>query len=94
MQRGIDVLLVRTQLTRTRIMHNGFTILQEIDTPGHTAIISESHPEHVACPQAAPWADFANGRLHRHIMNLPLDEVRIPSRTPCRAAPSCLPRHS
>ncbi|PSS34074.1 hypothetical protein PHLCEN_2v1868 [Hermanssonia centrifuga] len=33
---------------------------EEIDTPGHTAIISESHPEHVACPQASPWADFAN----------------------------------
>ncbi|EIN12307.1 N-acetylhexosaminidase [Punctularia strigosozonata HHB-11173 SS5] len=38
----------------------GIDVLAEIDTPGHTAIISESHPEHVACPQAAPWADFAN----------------------------------
>ncbi len=36
-------------------------MLQEIDTPGHTAIIAESHPEHVACSQAAPWSDFANG---------------------------------
>lgn len=32
----------------------------EIDTPGHTAVIAESHPEHIACNQASPWADFAN----------------------------------
>ncbi|KAJ3512227.1 hypothetical protein NLJ89_g3643 [Agrocybe chaxingu] len=32
----------------------------EIDTPGHTAIISTSHPEHIACPQATPWQTFAN----------------------------------
>ncbi|KAI0785103.1 N-acetylhexosaminidase [Abortiporus biennis] len=37
----------------------GIDVLVEIDTPGHTAIISESHPEHVACAQATPWADFA-----------------------------------
>ena len=35
----------------------------EIDTPGHTAIISKSHPEHIACPEASPWSDFAAGRL-------------------------------
>ncbi|KAJ7162970.1 beta-hexosaminidase [Mycena filopes] len=28
--------------------------------PGHTAIIAESHPEHIACSQASPWTDFAN----------------------------------
>lgn len=33
---------------------------QEIDTPGHTAIISTSHPEHVACAQATPWETYAN----------------------------------
>lgn len=33
----------------------------EIDTPGHTTVISESHPEHVACANAKPWVDFANG---------------------------------
>lgn len=33
---------------------------QEIDTPGHTAIIATSHPEHIACSQASPWTDFAN----------------------------------
>ncbi|EIM86188.1 beta-hexosaminidase [Stereum hirsutum FP-91666 SS1] len=38
----------------------GIDVLVEIDTPGHTAIISESHPEHVACPQATPWGSYAN----------------------------------
>ncbi|EIN12446.1 N-acetylhexosaminidase [Punctularia strigosozonata HHB-11173 SS5] len=38
----------------------GIDVMAEIDTPGHTAIISESHPEHIACPQATPWATFAN----------------------------------
>lgn len=34
----------------------------EIDTPGHTAIISEAHPDYVACPQARLWLNYANGR--------------------------------
>ncbi|OBZ71292.1 Beta-hexosaminidase 2 [Grifola frondosa] len=38
----------------------GIDVMVEIDTPGHTAIISASHPEYVACAQASPWADFAN----------------------------------
>ncbi|KJA23996.1 glycoside hydrolase family 20 protein [Hypholoma sublateritium FD-334 SS-4] len=38
----------------------GIDVLMEIDTPGHTAIISTSHPEHVACAQATPWENFAN----------------------------------
>ncbi|THH17499.1 hypothetical protein EW146_g3329 [Bondarzewia mesenterica] len=38
----------------------GIDVVVEIDTPGHTAIISESHPEHVACPQFTPWSEFAN----------------------------------
>ena len=33
---------------------------QEIDTPGHTAIISEAYPEHVACAEATPWSTYAN----------------------------------
>lgn len=45
-------------------------ITQEIDTPGHTAIISESHPEHVACAQASPWADFANGKFSSLALSL------------------------
>jgi hexosaminidase len=34
--------------------------IQEIDTPGHTAVISEAHPELVACAQATPWSTYAN----------------------------------
>ncbi|KAA1478991.1 N-acetylhexosaminidase [Dentipellis sp. KUC8613] len=37
----------------------GIDVVVEVDTPGHTAIISESHPEFVACPQFTPWATFA-----------------------------------
>ncbi|KAF5355095.1 hypothetical protein D9756_005718 [Leucocoprinus leucothites] len=38
----------------------GIDVMVEIDTPGHTAIISKSHPEHIACPEASPWSQFAN----------------------------------
>ncbi|KAJ3566885.1 hypothetical protein NP233_g6718 [Leucocoprinus birnbaumii] len=38
----------------------GIDIMIEVDTPGHTAVISKSHPEHVACPEATPWSSFAN----------------------------------
>ncbi|KAI0642960.1 N-acetylhexosaminidase [Trametes meyenii] len=38
----------------------GIDVMIEIDTPGHTAIISAAHPEHVACAQASPWSTFAN----------------------------------
>ncbi|KAF8895216.1 N-acetylhexosaminidase [Infundibulicybe gibba] len=38
----------------------GIDVMAEIDTPGHTAILSKSHPEHIACPEATPWAQFAN----------------------------------
>ncbi|KIM78411.1 glycoside hydrolase family 20 protein [Piloderma croceum F 1598] len=37
----------------------GIDVLIEIDTPGHTAAISASHPEHIACNDALPWGDFA-----------------------------------
>ena len=37
----------------------GIDVLVEIDTPGHTAAIAESHPEHVACAQKTPWASYA-----------------------------------
>ncbi|KAJ7626638.1 beta-hexosaminidase [Mycena polygramma] len=39
---------------------HGIDVLMEIDSPGHTAIIAESHPEYVACSQASPWSTFAN----------------------------------
>jgi hexosaminidase len=38
----------------------GIDVLGEIDTPGHTSILSKSHPEHIACPEASPWTSFAN----------------------------------
>lgn len=31
-----------------------------MDTPGHTSAISLSFPEHIACPEASPWALYAN----------------------------------
>ncbi|KAG6895989.1 hypothetical protein C0992_011031 [Termitomyces sp. T32_za158] len=37
----------------------GIDVLVEIDTPGHTAAIAASHPEHIACSQASPWSQFA-----------------------------------
>ncbi|KZV60321.1 glycoside hydrolase family 20 protein [Peniophora sp. CONT] len=38
----------------------GIDVMMEIDTPGHTAIIAEAFPEHIACPGATPWATYAN----------------------------------
>ncbi|KAK7434922.1 Glucosamine-6-phosphate isomerase (Glucosamine-6-phosphate deaminase) (GNPDA) (GlcN6P deaminase) [Stygiomarasmius scandens] len=38
----------------------GIDVLPEIDTPGHTSVISKAFPEHIACAEAAPWASFAN----------------------------------
>ncbi|KAI0326228.1 N-acetylhexosaminidase [Cubamyces sp. BRFM 1775] len=38
----------------------GIDVMVEIDTPGHTAIISQAHPDYVACAQATPWASYAN----------------------------------
>ena len=52
-QRGIDVLVVCCFLSvrgiRAKIERN--VLIQEIDT---------SHPEHVMCAKAAPWAVYAN----------------------------------
>ncbi|KAJ2919173.1 hypothetical protein MD484_g1277, partial [Candolleomyces efflorescens] len=38
----------------------GIDVLMEIDVPGHTAIIAKAYPEHVACPDAMPWSQFAH----------------------------------
>jgi hexosaminidase len=35
-------------------------LTQEIDTPGHTGILSTSHPEHIACAFSTPWLAFTN----------------------------------
>ncbi|KAK7689879.1 hypothetical protein QCA50_006518 [Cerrena zonata] len=37
----------------------GIDVVVEIDTPGHTAAITESHPEHVACSHVFPWSPVA-----------------------------------
>ncbi|KAI0345599.1 N-acetylhexosaminidase [Trametopsis cervina] len=39
---------------------HGIDVMVEIDTPGHTAAIANSHPEYIACAGAAPWATYAN----------------------------------
>ncbi|KZO96763.1 glycoside hydrolase family 20 protein [Calocera viscosa TUFC12733] len=38
----------------------GVDVMMEIDTPGHTASIYESHPEYVACWNFEPWSTYAN----------------------------------
>jgi len=38
----------------------GITVMLEIDTPGHTASIAESHPSYVACFESSPWGSSAN----------------------------------
>ncbi|KAG6896990.1 hypothetical protein C0992_004770 [Termitomyces sp. T32_za158] len=47
-------------LTSLRLRHISSSRIEEIDTPGHTAAIADSHPEHIACNQALPWSQFAN----------------------------------
>ena len=37
----------------------GIDVLVEIDMPGHTDIVSLSHPDWVACSQASPWSTYA-----------------------------------
>jgi hexosaminidase len=32
----------------------------EIDTPGHTGSIYQSHPDYVTCYGASPWYNYAN----------------------------------
>ncbi|KAI0727894.1 N-acetylhexosaminidase [Fomitopsis betulina] len=38
----------------------GIDVMVEIDTPGHTAVIGEAHPDFVACNEKRPWASNAN----------------------------------
>ncbi|KAI1788841.1 N-acetylhexosaminidase [Ganoderma leucocontextum] len=38
----------------------GIDVMVEIDTPGHTSVIANAHPEYIACPGATPWATYAN----------------------------------
>ncbi|CAE6448085.1 unnamed protein product [Rhizoctonia solani] len=45
----------------TYAAQRGIDVMLEIDTPGHTAIIGESHPDYIACMYKTPWATYANG---------------------------------
>ncbi|EIN12436.1 beta-hexosaminidase [Punctularia strigosozonata HHB-11173 SS5] len=42
----------------------GIDVVVEIDTPGHTAVIAEAYPEHIACLHKSPWSQYAAGRSH------------------------------
>jgi len=42
------------------ICQRGIDVIAEIDTPGHTSVISKAFPEHIACPEASPWTSYAN----------------------------------
>ncbi|KIP03090.1 glycoside hydrolase family 20 protein [Phlebiopsis gigantea 11061_1 CR5-6] len=44
----------------TYAAERGIDVLMDIDTPGHTAAIYESHPEHIACYLGSPWQTYAN----------------------------------
>jgi hexosaminidase len=35
-------------------------VVLEIDTPGHTASIAESHPDLIACFERSPWKKYAH----------------------------------
>ena len=37
----------------------GIDVLLKIDTPGHTSVTSKAFPEHIACAEFSPWADYA-----------------------------------
>ena len=62
----------------------GIDVLAEIDTPGHTSVISKAHPEHIACAEATPWSTYANGTPPPRLSLSPFFLTR--SRTPARPA--------
>jgi hexosaminidase len=49
------------QLLNSFVRQRGIDVIAEIDTPGHTSVISKAFPEHIACPEATPWSLYANG---------------------------------
>lgn len=38
----------------------GIDVVMEIDTPGHTTVIGNSHPDMIACNTHKPWTGWAN----------------------------------
>ena len=49
----------RHAVSLTSKRQRGIDVIAEIDTPGHTSVISKAFPEHIACPEA-PWILYAN----------------------------------
>jgi hypothetical protein len=53
-------------LPRPRILlihassQRGIDVVLEIDTPGHTAIVAESHPDLIACYERTPFNTYAH----------------------------------
>ena len=59
------LVIARRRLIPPRVCaQRGIDVMLEIDTPGHTSVISKSHPEHVACFVSSPWSTFANGEVY------------------------------
>ena len=62
-----------------------------MDSPGHSAAIGESHPEHIACFHASDWSAVAGGTLefifksfrlvltHAYFVEPPSGQLRIAS---------------
>ncbi|KAG9103168.1 N-acetyl-glucosamine-6-phosphate deacetylase [Ceratobasidium sp. 370] len=44
----------------TYAAQRGVDVMLEIDTPGHTGAIGESHPDYVACSHSTPWWTYTS----------------------------------
>ncbi|KAG8857991.1 N-acetyl-glucosamine-6-phosphate deacetylase [Tulasnella sp. 330] len=55
----------------------GIDVMMEIDTPGHTAAIADSHPDYIACNNAVPWTSYANGTYNKSIDQPPAGQLRL-----------------
>lgn len=53
-----------TSCARILLIHassqRGIDVVLEIDTPGHTAIVAESHPDLIACYERTPFNTYAH----------------------------------
>ena len=56
-----DVYTVADVATITAFANaRGIDVVLEVDMPGHTTSVAESHRELVACRSAEPWTTYAN----------------------------------